>query len=379
MRAAIAIGFVICVGAIATAWQLRPVDPPYTYNLPPGFPLPSVPADNPVTRAGAELGRHLFYDPRLSANGRVSCATCHQQPFAFADPRAKSVGATGELTPRHAMSLANVAYATSLNWADPNTVTLEHQMLTPLFGEEPIEMGLTGHEQRVLAELNADPVYAELLEHYRNRSSRALTWQDIPVAIADFLRTLVSANAPYDRYLLGEVDALSASAQRGLGLFVSETLECFHCHGGFNFSDASTHDPANQAPRLFHNTGLYNLNGNGAYPPGNEGLYRTTSLAADMGRFRAPTLRNISRSAPYMHDGSVATLDAVLDHYQSGGTNRTSEPFSGDGTNNPYKSEFINGFELSDSERRDVIAFLDALTDERFLSNPEFANPWAQP
>lgn len=376
MRAAVAISVLAAASAIVIAFTGRPVDPPVGFELPAGFPEPPIPASNPVTKAGVELGRHLFYDTRLSRSGAVSCASCHLQSRAFSDPRARSIGATGEQTPRNAMSLGNSAYNANFDWAHPNVTSLEQQMLTPLFGEEPVEMGLTGHEERVLAELNADQVYQRLRRSYFDRSRRKLTWQDIPLAIADFERTLISANSDYDRYISGDPNAMSEPALRGLDLFVSEQLECFHCHGGFNFTDASTHDPAAEPPRLFHNNGLYNLDENGRYPGGNEGLYAQTGVPTDMGRFKAPTLRNIAKSAPYMHDGSIPTLDAVIDHYQRGGSLTTEGTLAGDGRDSPHKSEFVNGFELSDSERADLLAFLNSLSDEQFLQRPSLGNPW---
>ena len=147
----------------------------------------------------------------------------------------------------------------------------------------------------------------------------------------------------------------------------------------FNLEDA-VDDACRAAPEVhFHNTGLYNLGGSGAYPEPNNGLYTFTGDAADMGRFRAPTLRNVARTAPYMHDGSIATLEEVLDHYAAGGRTIVDGPFAGEGSKNPFKDPLIAGFTLSDTERADVIAFLESLTDADFLSNPAFSNPWDAP
>ena len=158
-------------------------------------------------------------------------------------------------------------------------------------------------------------------------------------------------------------------------LFFSERLECFHCHGGFNFTDSTTHANANVDRVGYHNTGLYNIDANGAYPEENTGLFDMTGLRRDMGRFKAPTLRNISVTAPYMHDGSIATLGEVLDHYERGGRLIENGPYAGDGRRSPFKSEFIRGFELSEAERADLIAFLGALTDEELLTAARFADP----
>ena len=159
-------------------------------------------------------------------------------------------------------------------------------------------------------------------------------------------------------------------------LFFSEKTECFHCHGGFNFTDSSTHTSSRIESVGFHNNGLYNIGDNGGYPPGNTGLHDMTGKRRDMGRFKAPTLRNISLTAPYMHDGSIESLDAVLDHYQQGGRQIREGPYSGDGSRNPYKSVFVRAFELEETERADLLAFLDALTDRSVLTNPRFSNPF---
>jgi cytochrome c peroxidase len=162
-----------------------------------------------------------------------------------------------------------------------------------------------------------------------------------------------------------------------MDLFFSERLECFHCHGGFNFSDAVDHARLPEPERAFHNTGLYNVDGNGAYPPGDRGLLALTGNPADMGRFKAPTLRNIAVTAPYMHDGSIATLEEVIDHYAEGGRTIASGPDAGVGSASPLKDPFVSGFVLSDRERADLVAFLESLTDESFLTDPRFSDPFA--
>jgi cytochrome c peroxidase len=185
----------------------------------------------------------------------------------------------------------------------------------------------------------------------------------------------VSFDSAYDAFLAGERAALGPAAKRGMDLFFSERLECFHCHGGFNFTDSSTHANASVASVGYHNTALYNIGGDGSYPPDNTGLADMTGERRDMGRFKAPSLRNIALTAPYMHDGSIATLDEVLDHYARGGREIADGPFAGDGRRSPYKSEFLSGFELTGDERRDVLAFLESLTDRSVTTNPRWAAP----
>lgn len=353
-----------------------PQTTPYVWQVPQGFPLPPEPADNPTTQEKVTLGRHLFYDTRLSADGSMSCASCHEQERAFSDAKARPTGVTGESHPRNSMALVNIAYNTALTWANPDLHALETQMLIPLFGEDPPELGMVGKEQELLKNLAQDPRYQELFSRaFPDRPT--VTLQSLTQALAAFQRTLISANSPYDQATYAQNGkAMSPAAQRGEALFFSERLECFHCHGGFNFSDSSRHRRSTQAETLFHNTGLYNLGGAGAYPEPNTGLYELTHRASDMGKFRAPTLRNIAVTAPYMHDGSIATLEAVIDHYAAGGRTIATGENTGIGHQNPYKSGFVKGFKLTESEKQDLIAFLESLTDPTFLNNPAHQNPW---
>jgi cytochrome c peroxidase len=330
-----------------------------------------------MSRAKVELGRWLFYDARLSGNQTMSCASCHVQALAFTDGRARSVGSTGEMHPRGSMTLVNVSYASRLTWANQLLDKLEDQALVPLLGDNPVEMGLGGHEDRTVALLREQSRYSALLEEAFPNDADPHSLLNAVRAIAAFVRTINSFDSPYDRYLAGEESALSPSAVRGMDLFFSERLECFHCHGGFNFTDSTTHSNSRVDRVGYHNTGLYNVDGNGAYPEDNTGLYDMTGERRDMGRFKAPSLRNIAVTAPYMHDGSVATLDEVIDHYARGGRLIEDGMHAGDGRLNPFKSEFVTGFELSESERADLVAFLHALTDEAVLTDPRFADPFA--
>ena len=347
---------------------------PFPWPVPEGFPHPVVPADNPMTAAKVELGRYLFYDRRLSANGEQACSDCHHQAHAFAEPQAVSVGSTGEVHHRNSIALVNVAYNASLTWAHNGLVTIERQLLLPLFGEQPVELGITGRETEVLARLDADP-YPGLFR--RAFGDEEVNFDRVVKALASFVRSLISFDSPFDRYAYQGIDgAMSKAAIRGLNLFMSERLECHHCHGGFNLSQSTTHDRQRLIVEPFHNTGLYNLSSKGAYPAVDTGLQAVTNKASDMGRFRAPGLRNIALSAPYMHDGSIATLGEVVDFYAAGGRHITEGKLRGDGRVNPLKSKFVKGFELSPGERSDLLAFLEALTDETVVGNPAFANPW---
>ncbi len=332
----------------------------YEWHLPPGVPRPRVPADNPMTEAKVRLGHRLFYDTRLSGNGTFSCASCHQQKLAFSDGRTRALGSTGQAHARSAMSLTNVAFNASYGWADPKTRSLEAQMAVPMFNEHPIEMGIKGNEQAIVSRLTSDP--AEVRLFAEAFPDQPITLTTAVKAIASFERTMISVNSPLDRYLYrDDRTALSAPAQRGMALFFSDRLACAQCHTGFNLSGPTVHDGSADNVPTFHNTGLYNVDGRGAYPSIDRGLFDTTLAAADMGRFRAPTLRNIAVTAPYMHDGSIATLAEVIDHYASGGIQ------------SPVKSPRLKGFTVTDAERSDLVAFLNSLTDQEFLSNPALA------
>ena len=351
----------------------------YAWKLPSGFPVPVVPADNPMSEAKVELGRHLFYDRRLSRNQTQSCAMCHKQSKAFTDGRATGLGSTSESHTRGSMSLANIAYATTLTWANPLLRTLEDQAAVPLFGTQPIELGLQGEEAELLRRLAADARYVELFRAAHPDQSAPISVPNVLRGLASFQRVLISGDSPYDRYLRGDVAAIAPEARRGEALFNSERLECFHCHVGFNLQDSVNYIGKAFPEVTFHNTGLYNVDGAGGYPAPNRGLFEFTQRAADMGRFRVPTLRNIAVTAPYMHDGSIATLSEVLDHYAAGGRTIAAGPRAGVGSANPHKSTFITGFQLTEQERADVIAFLESLTDDGFLTDPRFANPWPTP
>jgi cytochrome c peroxidase len=369
----------LALSAVAVIADMAAQPPPgeeWTWILPKGFPRPRVPADNPMSGAKVELGRYLFYDTRLSINGKTSCATCHRQELAFTDGRAVSVGTTGESHSRGAMGLVNVAYSASLTWANPLMKDLEQQALVPMFGNHPIELGLS-EGGSFLDRLRHEARYRALFEHAFPGVPDPFTTGNITKAIACFERSIISAGSPWDRYHYDrDEDAISSSAKRGEILFFSQPLSCFRCHGGFNFSGDTVSETRQERAPEFHNTGLYNLAGALSYPATNPGAYEVTRNPKDVGKFKAPTLRNIALTAPYMHDGSLATLDAVLDHYAAGGRTIHSGPYAGVGHDNPNKDPLIGGFRLSTQDRKDLIEFLKSVTDETVLHDSRFANPW---
>jgi cytochrome c peroxidase len=373
-RVTIAITSTIALGCSAEA-----VSPePYPMPVPAGFPKPLVAANQAVTLEKAELGRYLFYDPRLSANGTQACAACHEQKLAFTDGKPTPIGSTGTPLNRNSQSLANVAYNASLTWANPVLTSIEKQTLVPLFAEAPVELGWTGAAMPViLSRLRSDATYVELFARAYPGEPQPVQLSQVIAAISAFERTLVSGGSRYDKFAYGkDKSALTTEEQAGLELFFSERTECYHCHTGVTFggSFVSANNP--KPFTLFENNGLYNLDSTGRYPGENNGIYEFTKRDSDRGRFRVPSLRNVAVTAPYMHDGSIASLEEVIAHYMAGGRLTGAGTNAGDGRENPNKSAFVRKFELTPVEAKSLAAFLRALMDDDFLKDPRFANPW---
>lgn len=340
----------------------------YVWQVPEGFPTPKVPEENPMTSVKVDLGRQLFYDPRLSADGTVSCSSCHQPERAFTDGRNRAVGIEGNIHPRSAMSLTNVAYNATLGWDDPNLTSLEDQIVVPLYNTQPPEMGVADHEEDVLDRFKNDRRLRQLFHKAFVGEKNPINMRNIIYALASFERTLISGNSAYDRWAYGgQTDALDKDQRAGARFFFSKRLSCFRCHAGFNFSGPVTYEGNDTPNARFHNTALYNEDGQGAYPEPNTGLHRHSGLIGDMGKFRAPTLRNIALTAPYMHDGSIPTLEAVLDHYAAGGRSRLNKHRTIEADTGSPIDPLMTGFNLTIDEKRQLIAFLHALTDESFL------------
>ncbi|MEM6428519.1 MAG: MbnH family di-heme enzyme [Deinococcota bacterium] len=349
----------------------------YTWNLPAGFPPPKVFNYNPMTEAKVELGRYLFYDTRLSGNGTMSCSGCHIQAFAFADGRSVPVGSTGEIHSRNSMHLANAVYNGTQTWSNPTLVTLEKQILVPMFGEFPVELGMSGLEDDILERFASDPFYADFFAYAYPDDETPVGIDNIVNALASFVRSMISGSSPYDQFVYGgNREAMSASARLGMNLFLSERLECHHCHGSFNFTQSLNHANLAFAERPFHNTGLYNIDGEGGYPHPNTGLFEHTGDPSDMGKFRAPSLRNVALTAPYFHDGSARSLEEVVSFYENAGRVIEDGEYAGDGRLNPHKDGFVQGFSLNDEERQGLLDFLHALTDESFVTDERYSNPF---
>jgi cytochrome c peroxidase len=316
-----------------------------------------------MSAAKVALGRRLFFDARLSSTGRYSCSSCHRPELAFTDGRAHAQGATGETVRRGAMSLTNVAYNPAFTWANARVRSLESQMRQPLFNEHPVEMGLNADGAAACNALSLDANYPAQFQSVFPGGPPAISMDHIIKAIAAFERTLISGRSPFDRYVFDDDRAaLPEAAQRGMALFYTARIGCAQCHSGLNFSGPMVYEGHGADLALFANTGLYDLDGRGAYPPADRGLIETTHRAADMGKFRVPTLRNVALTAPYMHDGSLPSLESVLDHYVRGGHKSARQDAR------------IRPIVLSATERSELLAFLGSLTDREFVDNPEYSD-----
>ncbi len=311
----------------------------------------SRPPANPTTVEGVRLGRMLFYEPALSASGKVSCASCHKQQFAFADDRRFSAGVDGTLLSRNTMSLANLLWVRQFFW-DGRTRGLEAQAKEPL--THPHEMGQAlAISVRKLEQSELYPAYFRAAFGIDR-----IVGDHVLNALAQFQRTLVSAGSLYDHYLRGGY-VPSDSENRGMALFFNAPggqprgAGCAHCHGG-----PQTYQ------ELFHNNGL------DAFPP-DSGRKAVTGQEYDNGRFRVTTLRNIALTAPYMHDGRFQTLKEVVDHYSEGVANsQTLSPFLKDRDGKPTR------LRLSSQEKIDLLAFLQLLTDSTFITDERHSNPF---
>jgi cytochrome c peroxidase len=350
----------------ATLWlgcKLEPVDDgdltmithaptPYSLELPAHFPPMNIPADNPMTRQGIELGRHLFYDPILSRDSSMSCSTCHMPAMGFADGERFSTGIDGIKGTRSAMSLLNIGFVNSGLFWDGRVKTLEDQALLPV--EDPIEM----HHQwtEIMPLLQKSTRYTKMFrEAFDIKNTSQITKELAAKAIAQFERTIISKDSKYDRVKEGKAKYTDLELY-GFSLFFDEDpdvpdAECWHCH---NVPFGSSDD--------FFNNGLTATSDLNAFPDPGRG--KVTKSILDNGKFRAPTLRNISMTAPYMHDGQFSTLDEVFDHYNRGGK-------KSDNSDGLIKELFLDDF-----SKKALFAFIETLRDTVVIKKPELQNPF---
>ena len=332
----------IVLGLIFMSWGcLEEVPPtpdpvfPELMEIPNGFVEIDHPEGNEFNDLRWALGKRLFYDPILSVDSTLSCASCHLQEFAFADNRPTTPGVEDRPGTRNVPSLGNVAYHPYFT-REGGVATLEMQVLIPLQEHNEFDFNIVLAAER----LTAHPEYPALAEAAYDRPPDAFV---ITRALACFERSLITGNSPFDQFFYqGEPEALSSKALEGMAIFYSDEVGCSNCHGDFNFTNYA-----------IENNGLYEEYAD----PGKE---RLTNDPLDIGKFKVPSLRNVGITPPYMHDGSLWTLDEVIAHYETGGKNH------------PNKSPLIQPFSLTFQEKEALIAFLNSLTDERFIANPLF-------
>jgi len=333
------------------------VTTPYSLALPSKFPQNvTVPADNPLTEEGVKLGRFLFYETKLSRNNTMSCGSCHQQSKAFTDGRARALGVDGQEHPRSTMSLANVLWETSLNW-DGAVATLEQQARIPIENSVELHQSLADG----VVKLQQTDLYPPLFR--QAFGTKVITEENVLKALAQFERTLISANSRFDKYNSGDRSALNQTELQGLNLFNTHPVavslpgaNCFHCHGAPLFT-----------AREFFNNGLdatFTDLGRGG----------VTKQNFDNGKFKAPSLRNIALTAPYMHDGRFQTLAQVLDHYSDHVqlNSPNIDPNMLDAANDPFNNQLT----LTATQKKQLIAFLNTLTDSTFIQDARFSDPF---
>lgn len=324
--------FLSTVAAIA---QDEEPEPPL--GLPPVY----YPDDNLYSKERADLGRLLYFDTRLSSDGTVSCATCHAPEHAFTDGAPVSTGIKGQKGGRSAPTVINRGYSTAQFW-DGRARTLEEQAIGPIANsiEMTNEKDPKKAHQTCIERLRRIPDYVARFK--RAYGSEEFTIEDVGKAIATFERTVFSGNSPYDKFKNGDEDAMSAAAKRGMAIFFSKKTACDSCHIGFNFTDSS-----------YVNIGI----GMEAKEP-DLGRFNVSGREEDKGAFKTPTLREIEHTGPYMHDGSIRTLEEVVEHYNKGGIK------------NPYLDERMKPLKLTDKEKKDLVEFLKALSGEGWQMKP---------
>ncbi len=353
-------GALICSTILLSQCKKEEEPDPPVYDSTPyvleygNFPEPNIAEDNPLTVEGVELGRMLFYSPLLSKNNEMSCASCHVQEDGFSDLDQFSEGVEGKLGGRQAMVIFNMAWHNNAFFWDGRAPLLRDQSLKPI--QDPLEMNET--LENVIEKLNLLQPFKD--QFFRAFGSEEITAEKMSLAMEQFMNSIVSYRSKYDQFLAGEY-TLTDSEARGYYLFFIEFdpisgqggAECFHCHGGFNFTN-----------NKYMNNGL-----DSEAEFTDLGLYETTEEESDRAKFKVPSLRNIELTPPYMHDGRFETLEEVVDHYASGVQHSS--------TVDPLMQYNLNpGLNLSAQDKADLIAFMKTLTDETFVNDERYTSPY---
>ena len=325
---------------------------PYEMSI-GGFPVPNIAVDNQLTEQGVELGRMLFYEKMLSADGTQACASCHFQQFAFTDSARFSTGIRGEKSGRHAMSVFNMAWNENQFFWDGRADLLRHQSLLPIQDELEMDESL----ENVVAKLSESQIYKN--QFVRVFGSDEVTSEKVSLALEQFMNSITSTNSKYDEFLKDST-VFTASEKRGFKLFNTEYnpffpelsgADCQHCHSGLNFENDK-----------YMNNGL-----DATFA--DEGRGNVTQDPADNGKFKVTSLRNIALTAPYMHDGRFNTLEEVVEHYNSGIiASPTLDP--------ALEQTREKGLFLTEQDKKDLVAFMKTLTDKELTTNPKYSSPF---
>ncbi len=351
------VGSVLVMGSCADdTEELTPIildETPYVMyygELPP----PTIADDNPLTEQGVKLGKMLFYDTKMSNDGTMSCGSCHRQKHAFSDTNTLSIGVRGLPGKRQAMAIVNMAWNGNEFFWDGRAHLLRDQSILPI--QDELEMDET--LDNVVSKLSAELVYKK--QFIRAFGSSEITSYKISLALEQFMNSLVSHNSKYDQYLRGDL-TLSLSEERGRKLFFTEYNEFFPDDSGADC--AHCHSPSNFENNKYLNNGLFT-----DAEITDNGREKVTGSVNDIGKMKVTTLRNIAVSFPYMHDGRFQTLEEVVDHYNSG--------IKGSGTLDPtLRNTMRTGLRLDATDKSDLVSFLKTLTDDDFLTNPDFSDP----
>ena len=304
----------------------------------------------------ADIGHHLFFDKRLSYNHTKSCASCHDPFIAYTDGYHRSIGADGDIHKRNAPTLLNISGADYFTYSDSTIHSIYQQTGIPLFNRQFTELGTFRGSDAILEGINQDPVYGKLI---KQSGKISFAWDDIRKCLEAYCLGLNSYQAKYDKVLAGAA-SYTPDEKQGAALFFSKTLACSQCHGGKNFNTPS------RGTSIYLNNGFFEPDSSHVNRKFTKdlGLFEQTRNPADIGKFKIPTLRNCMLTSPYMHDGSIVSLDSVITVYSVGGNSHIN------------KHPLIRGFALTGLEKRQLIQFLQTLTDTSYLKNNHYTDPF---
>ena len=307
-------------------------------------------------KEAAEIGRYLFFDKRLSYNNTKSCASCHDPDLAFTDGYHRSVGANGDLHKRNAPTLLNISGSHYFTYADSTIHSIYQQVTIPLFNSQFTELGAIRNKEAILERINNDQVYNKLLQQ---AAKKKVNWDDIRLYLEIYCQSLTSYQAKYDKVLKGEA-IYTPDEKEGASLFFSKALGCSQCHGGINFNIPTI----KSSP--YANNGFYEPDSSHVTRKFTTdlGLFECSNNTSDIGQFKIPSLRNCMLTAPYMHDGRINTMDSVISIYSKGGNKHAN------------KHRLITGFPITEREKKQLIQFLQTLTDSAYHKIDYFTDPF---